>query len=515
MIAPPRRGVRLLRPLIFLSFFMGVFYYLISSDVPSVTKNLRFPSTGRMLDIPALPEANTTLGFGAIAAVSRPGSARQQELVLAAQVTGLTVTVPMQPEWTEADLEGIRAKRGSTISRGSALAWLGHQNTLRWFLSTNLTTALILEDDVDWDIHLRTIQVPRVAATTRYLLASDGEKDKTDEEVKRPENEDEYWGSTDKWDVLYLGHCGENFYPGKWNFRVQRAGFYDGTLPRRKDMHGVTKDLLDAIGVPESVRVVHRSIRPLCTFGFALTRHAAERLLNDIAPRERDGGTVAYDVRILEGCRDLGLKCYSTNPELFHHVEGVSEIEHIDEKMNSTRVGTKLRGERPRKGRLPSYEELHMTKEQKAEKARKFREEQRLKKLEDIDEALEKIGGQASLQARDFKKWMKRKRRNVSRRQEVVVKKKAIAGVDQPKAANIACGARMSNVNMNDAATIEYLQEKVGRQGLCIRNLDEEMQKEKKLKEDRERKAAKKKRKNKKQERPETEKRKRSDDEAR
>jgi hypothetical protein len=35
---------------------------------------------------------------------------------------------------------------------------------------------------------------------------------------------------------------------------------------------------------------------------------------------EEDGhGTWAYDVRLLEACRDLGWKCWSSSPELFHH----------------------------------------------------------------------------------------------------------------------------------------------------------------------------------------------------
>jgi hypothetical protein len=37
----------------------------------------------------------------------------------------------------------------------------------------------------------------------------------------------------------------------------------------------------------------HPTVFPLCTFGYALTRPAAYRLLNDIAAREADGGTMA------------------------------------------------------------------------------------------------------------------------------------------------------------------------------------------------------------------------------
>ncbi|PNS16496.1 Procollagen galactosyltransferase 1 [Sphaceloma murrayae] len=456
-----RRPPRLLRPIFFFTAFFTVFYFVLSSDdkVPN-------PSTNRLLTFPSqLPEANSTLGFGAIAAVSLPTSPRQQELILAASLTGFQLTIPMQPAWTPADVAALRATRGSTISQGSALAWLGHLNVLRWFLSTNLTSVLILEDDVNWDIHLRTTQVPRVAATTRWLMSGAQGRETADREnAMRDDQADEYWGSTDEWDVLYLGHCGENFVPGKWNFRVQRAGFYDGTLLTKREMHGHTRTLLEAIDLPDRVRVVHRSIRPLCTFGFAVTRLAAARILAEIAPRERDGGTVAYDVRVLEGCRDLGLRCWSTNPELFHHVEGGSEIERADERNETTKEGNKLE-----RGRGKSYEELHKTKEE--------REAERKQAAGDrVAELMTRVAGGSTLQPRS--EGIGRDRRRIYPRNPVVVKRKGVAGVDQPKAANIACGARMSNVDMNDEKTMEYLREKVSRQGLCVRDVEQEMRKE-------------------------------------
>lgn len=78
------------------------------------------------------------------------------------------------------------------------------------------------------------------------------------------------------------------------------------------------------------MRLLHPTVFPLCTFGYALTRAAAERLLGDIAAREAEGGTAAFDVRLLEGCRDLGLRCWSVAPELMRHLGGGSEIGVVD-----------------------------------------------------------------------------------------------------------------------------------------------------------------------------------------
>ena len=39
---------------------------------------------------------------------------------------------------------------------------------------------------------------------------------------------------------------------------------------------------------------------------------------------------MAYDVRVLEACRDLGLRCWSVAPELMRHLGAESEIANID-----------------------------------------------------------------------------------------------------------------------------------------------------------------------------------------
>lgn len=191
---------------------------------------------------------------------------------------------------------------------------------------------LILEDDVDWDIHLRTSQVPKVAAGVRKLLAEEYDPHNlahlSESAYLDPARAGGYWSRSANWDIMYLGHCGDMFKPTTWSntSAVPRAIFPDTSLPAHENMHSFTRKFLDALDVPPQTRLVHRSVSPLCTFGFALTRQAARRLLEDIAPREPDGGCLAYDVRVLEACRDLGLRCWTANPELFHHMDAASEI---------------------------------------------------------------------------------------------------------------------------------------------------------------------------------------------
>jgi hypothetical protein len=85
-----------------------------------------------------LPPANSTLGFGTILAVSHAHSPRRASLLWAANLTNLDIVISEQQFWTEAEIAHLRGKNVESgegeaeLSRGSALAWLGHLDALRW-----------------------------------------------------------------------------------------------------------------------------------------------------------------------------------------------------------------------------------------------------------------------------------------------------------------------------------------------------------------------------------------------
>ncbi|KAI5367245.1 hypothetical protein Slin15195_G023730 [Septoria linicola] len=280
--------------------------------------------------------ANATLGFGAVYVVSGPESPRKQPLLEAAAVSEIDLTIPAQTAWTEEDVASfqIEDRENSKIKSGSIKAWLSHHLVLRDFLASGKETALILEDDVDWDIRLRTQQVPISQRATRTLLNSTGRN-----EARYP------WGSPASWEVLWLGHCGDYFgalgdgvgvghhHPQNLK-KTQHILAEDKTMLWHTDLHPFTASLLTAFNVPEQARVIHRSQWPLCTFGYAVTRESARRILYEIAPAKEDPVTpmTAYDAAMLTGCRDGPLVCYTIQPELFHHMEGASLIAIAEEK---------------------------------------------------------------------------------------------------------------------------------------------------------------------------------------
>ncbi|KAJ6436711.1 hypothetical protein O9K51_10675 [Purpureocillium lavendulum] len=286
--------------------------------------------------------SNATLGFGGIYVVSKQGSTRRKALVQAANVTELQLSIPTQPVWTDDDQGNFKLAQDSTISRGSLLAWLGHMHALRRFLDSGAETALILEDDVDWDIRLRTTQTPLVSTAMRNVLGgrpAASTVDDDDEAQRYP------YGSPARWDLLYLGHCGDYWHGMDVAFvdghvkpqdleATPHAAFSDPSMPRLDDLHPFTASLLRNLGVGESTRLVHRSVFPLCTFGYAVSRGGALRLLELGGRKPAGRGHKAYDVLILHACRRDrdrdGLRCWTANPELFHHVPGPSIIDGED-----------------------------------------------------------------------------------------------------------------------------------------------------------------------------------------
>ncbi|RMX83463.1 hypothetical protein D0868_15655 [Hortaea werneckii] len=121
---------------------------------------------------------------------------RAQGLKAAAERTGLAVTFLQQPPWTDKQKKAFHRgdKYESWSIPGSTGCWLGHLHALRYFLSTKQTTALILEDDADWDVEIKA-QVVRAQDYLRKLTEPAA---------------DSLWGT--EWDVLYLGHCGDRLH---------------------------------------------------------------------------------------------------------------------------------------------------------------------------------------------------------------------------------------------------------------------------------------------------------------
>lgn len=166
---------------------------------------------------------------------------------------------------------------------------------LKHVVQSNLDTALILEDDVDWDVRIKS-QMVLIAEAVRTLTTH---VDSDEEDPAAP------YGR--HWDVLWIGSCAE-----AWEEGVQSVLFEDETVPSRAMYHGFGKNAVERL--PEFHRAVFWSRGPVCSFAYAVTRKGAGRLVRELG----GGGNEAFDLAMMEACRAQRLACVSVLPEVMH-----------------------------------------------------------------------------------------------------------------------------------------------------------------------------------------------------
>jgi hypothetical protein len=203
----------------------------------------------------------------------------------------------------------------------------------------NLTTALILEDDADWDIRIRD-QLRDFALSAHALtqpLASDP-RHYADPTYPSP-NEDSpvaaeisYKGLPetvapmrspygDNWNVLWVGHCGMKF-PFADNMVAPRGRvvWHDESVPQQQYLKTFTKPDELKEQYPNHTRVVHHAQEAVCSIGYAITQKAARQLLYEVGLKEL---SAAFDIQLRWFCEGGGgrkyHKCLTSQPSLFHH----------------------------------------------------------------------------------------------------------------------------------------------------------------------------------------------------
>jgi hypothetical protein len=246
-------------------------------------------------------------------------------------------------------------------------------------LEQNLESAIILEDDVDWDIHLKS-QLEIIANGSRSIMSSLPSALFPHSHPRHSRLATDAPSSPfgDDWDLLWLGHCGEPFpemlvenkglekeNPGRRAMQIRYMIHNDQTVPPVKNLSG----LLNFTDFPEHTRWVHVTGAPICSFAYALSQRGARRVLFDLSVDRLSGpvdnalawlcrrgvgqwssilkraeaveapfgdlgsGTRRPKPNSDRGDRGLDMKCLSVNPPIFFHhrakdlVSGDSDID--------------------------------------------------------------------------------------------------------------------------------------------------------------------------------------------
>lgn len=227
----------------------------------------------------------------------------------------------------------------------------------------NVASALILEDDADWDVRLKE-QLQYIARGTRLLLDMAHKEDafagKLNSKQRQVDEIDSPYGHG--WDILWLGHCGETFperIPGHHQIHDRSSARYtyyamedDETLPIEPT--DVTESWIAGdLERHKGTRWVHFSGGPTCSQAYALSQSGARKVLLALSV----GGTLLeqLDNSMSNLCRDhtpwdnpddiegppgypgANMRCLSVNPAVFsqHKPRGrkaaESDIETVED----------------------------------------------------------------------------------------------------------------------------------------------------------------------------------------
>ena len=186
-------------------------------------------------------------------------------------------------------------------------SWRAHLNLANQIVTHRVSTALIFEDDADWDIDFRR-QLIDFALASNHLLNTPG-----DNQPHSP------YG--DNWDLLWLGHCGsapDDSDPRRFvvrndptvppiSQRFEIGHVADTMTPDEDGQHHQKWD--------NHTRIHFSQTRGLCTYSFALSFRGAQKLLYYLSMKLWHG---AFDLGLEDMCRDKSreFKCLSVYPQI-------------------------------------------------------------------------------------------------------------------------------------------------------------------------------------------------------
>lgn len=283
------------------------------------------------------PIANGTLGFGAIMALGLPDRLDNRDaLELSAAFTQLKLTWvdgvrgdAMNPKAippAHTDPQSDSLKKDDQIG-----SWRGHMDIMRRIVKEKLSTALIFEDDVDWDIHI-VEQMHKFAEASKEVLSRV-------EALSDRETTGSPYG--EGWDILWIGHCGGR--PALHHEFPRTIITNDSTVPPSWDMEDMLRDTeskncsahagrdpkgmtCDQPRLAETARIVQYKTKPKCMTSYAVSYHGAQKLLARMGGVSLTDADKPVDDEMGDMCQEVGSekgtpkseigRCLSISPPL-------------------------------------------------------------------------------------------------------------------------------------------------------------------------------------------------------
>ena len=177
--------------------------------------------------------------------------------------------------------------------------WRAHLNFAQTIVRQKLTSAIVFEDDADWDTNLKD-QLQLFAQGSQFVTGN-------------PSGKSPHSPYGDDWDLIWLGHCGNSITPDEpRRFVIEN----DDTVPplHRRVNFGSSPNMTDE-GYDSSTRVVFRARNGCCLYAYALSYRGAQKLLFGQAARKT---FTPIDVAIGQMCGSStsDFKCIGVFPQL-------------------------------------------------------------------------------------------------------------------------------------------------------------------------------------------------------
>ncbi|KAJ5601741.1 hypothetical protein N7510_011275 [Penicillium lagena] len=282
---------------VFLTTFLG---YL--SDNATWPKNLSSISSKLASDKAFAHIQNETLGFGHVYAIGLKERADKRDfLTLAASETGFKV------EWLDGVLPSSLQQKampsGYNISAtvpAIIACWRAHMNFLLDVIENEYSSALVLEDDADWDVNIKS----QLHEFARGLHALQGESKVS---KQHPYGTD--------WDLLWIGGCGSAPFPNETKFYAIPDDPTCPNIENRITLGGVPDNWKTRFP-DDSTRFLFKAEAGCCTYGYAVSNKGAKKIL---AQLELDHIDTPVDLALSDLCGGKGrrqIDCYAPFPQI-------------------------------------------------------------------------------------------------------------------------------------------------------------------------------------------------------
>ena len=244
----------------------------------------------------------------------------------------------------DVDVKSLPPGANALKGLGNIGSWRGHLNAIHHIVTQGYQSALIVEDDVDWDVRLKD-QLSQFAEGIHLLEDARMTDAKPSSLYVDPRNlltaRDAANPYGNGWDLLWLGHCGTRFPeehrdPGVSQTRAVLLD--DVTVPETQHLAFDWGSNQLELGYPNHTRVIHHTAENVCSLAYAVTQRTARQLLWKLS---LDRLTGPIDVALRNYC-DRGdegpiRNCYTAQPAYFEHHRpsgSTSRFSDINEDVN-------------------------------------------------------------------------------------------------------------------------------------------------------------------------------------